>query len=156
LLLEDFESAIEEYGADLEDWPDRLRLKAQALLGTSSEARTLLEDEIRLDAAMFAAQARPIAAPAGLTDRIVLKALDLSPPPQAVPVRPANAPLRLTVLQQAARWAQEQSSGMALRYAAMLLVCFAMGLATSQFLQPEQGDEANPYYVASLYADLAY
>lgn len=154
MLLEDFEDGLDEYGTDLKDWPDGLRVAALALLERSGEARQFFEDEKRLDAALLASANRPVTAPAGMADRIVLKAMDTSPAPS--PILAALAPrVRETLLERTMAWARTQFSDVGLRYAAILLFCFAGGLATSQLLAGEQ-TEANAPYISSLYADLAY
>ena len=152
MLLQDFEDAIDEYGTDLKDWPEGLRVAALALMERSAEARQFLEDEIRLDAALTASVSRPVAAPAGLADRIALKAFEASPAP--VTAKIAARP-RVSVFEQAMSWARTQFSDVGLRYAAILLFCFAGGVATSQLLT-DTPDDSNPEYISGLYADLAY
>lgn len=49
LTLDRFESLLDAYGGDLSRWPERLAPEAQALIGTSSEARRLHSEAQALD-----------------------------------------------------------------------------------------------------------
>lgn len=144
--LDEFEEALDEHGPDVEDWPASLRDAARLLLDQSAEARQLLDDELRL-AAAFAMQPAP-KAPAGLADRIVLRAMTESAP---LPV-----PVRRT-WSVGAFWnaLAELFPQPRYRYAFALTACFAIGLAGSQFLGESQ-DYGSSLYVSGIYADLAY
>jgi hypothetical protein len=154
VLLEDFEDGLDEYGTDLNDWPDGLRVAALALLERSSEARQFFEDEKRLDAALLASATRPVTAPVGMADRIVLKAIKTSPAPSPILAAPAPR-VRASMLERSALWIRTQFSDPGLRYAVILLFCFSGGVAASQVFAGGQAD-ANPAYVSGFYADLAY
>jgi hypothetical protein len=54
LTLRRFKALVDSYGADLQRWPPQVRGDAQALLGASLEARELLAEARRLDAAIEA------------------------------------------------------------------------------------------------------
>ena len=64
-----FEQALDRYGADVERWPADLRGMAAELLDSSLEARALLADAVRLEAALDVAFAVP-PVPIGLQARI--------------------------------------------------------------------------------------
>lgn len=156
MLLEDFEAAIDEYGADLTYWPDDLRLAANALLERSEEARTLLADELRLEAA-FAAQPA-IRAPSGLADRIAFAAeLDAATSPSlGIAVAPAIAAMpRRTGWSDVVETIFGSLRATRMRTAFILTCCFAVGAVGAQFIGADEDDMVAPY-VASLYADLAY
>ena len=69
----EFQIALDTHGADLSKWPAELRAEALVLLAGSAEARTVFEAARRVEALLR----RPAeqAAPKGLADRIVGKAL---------------------------------------------------------------------------------
>ncbi|MGE5517204.1 MAG: hypothetical protein ACM31D_15475 [Bacteroidota bacterium] len=71
LTLEGFRELLDRFGGELSRWPARERATADALLEHSPEARSLLAEAARLDAALAATPK----APAGLADRIVAAAL---------------------------------------------------------------------------------
>ncbi|RYE60121.1 MAG: hypothetical protein EOP20_03405 [Hyphomicrobiales bacterium] len=152
--LDEFETALDVHGPDIEEWPDHLRVPALELLDASSEARELLDDELRL-AAAFAMQPK-VKAPSSLADRIVFAAIASDAPAvELAPVmakKPVEAGWSLkTVLEQAlaavAPWQ--------FRYAFALSACFAIGVAGSQFLDGTE-EYGSSLYVSSIYADLAY
>lgn len=49
MTMDDFEAMLARHGADAHDWPLEARAAATALLRTSAEARTLLEDARAVD-----------------------------------------------------------------------------------------------------------
>lgn len=70
LSLEGFKELLDRFGGDKSSWPMEYRTKVDALLADSEDARTMLADAVRLDAAL----ASPPKAPPGLADRIVAAA----------------------------------------------------------------------------------
>jgi len=72
MMLWRFRRLIEAYGADPARWPPPERAAALALLATSAQARSALEDVRRLDA-LLAADRRP-AADASLAASVVTRA----------------------------------------------------------------------------------
>lgn len=146
--LEEFEAALDEHGPDVEDWPADLRDAARLLLDHSAEARQLLDEELRL-AAAFAMRTTP-KAPAGLADRIVLRAMAAeAPAPMPEPAR--------AVRPRTSLWAflADLFPQPRFRYAFALTACFAIGLAGSQLLGQSE-DYGSSLYVSGIYADLAY
>jgi len=83
-----FEDLINRLGDDLSRWPADQRLAAVQLLASSAEARALYEEAGTVRRAL---QARPIRAPAGLVDRIVLAAEKLPREPDAPVDEPKDA-----------------------------------------------------------------
>lgn len=74
--IEKFQANLASYGPDLSLWPDQERRAAETLLAGSEEARQLLELEALLKTELGD---NKIAAPKGLTDRIIDKALSSDP-----------------------------------------------------------------------------
>lgn len=148
--LDEFEEALDEHGPDVEDWPANLRDAARLLLDQSSAARDLLHDELRL-AAAFAMQPVP-KAPAGLADRIVLRAMAESAPEPALVSVPVQRTWSVAAVWNALVDLFPQPR---YRYAFALTACFAIGLAGSQFLG-ESENYGSSLYVSGIYADLAY
>lgn len=72
MRLEEFEEALDAYGADLARWPESARKDADALLAASTNARAILADRQAIEAALRSAPAPK--APKGLVDRIVQRA----------------------------------------------------------------------------------
>jgi len=144
LRVEQFEDALDEYGADLAAWPPDLADAANRLLASDAEARDILEDERTISAA-FAA---PVRAPAGLSNRILEEAL-------AEPQARNRAAPRLSWWQTLGARAHAVAGGMAFRYATVLTICFVGGFAIAQVTAPGQSVPA-PSYVSGLYADLAW
>jgi hypothetical protein len=72
--LTTFNDHLDRLGADLETWPDTLRLEAEGLLRTSSEAEDALADARTL-ANLLAALPR-VPAPSGLAGQISRAAVD--------------------------------------------------------------------------------
>jgi hypothetical protein len=71
----EFEDLIDRLGEDLSLWPEDRRLSAEQLLACSAEAQALLEEARALRRALAAP---PVKAPAGLADRIVTAAAELT------------------------------------------------------------------------------
>ncbi len=68
--INDFAAALDRHGADPARWPQALRGRAPALLESSAQARALLDEARRLDAALDAALPAPDTPP-GLQTRIL-------------------------------------------------------------------------------------
>lgn len=73
-----FEEIIAAYGADPARWPDDERADAEALLASSDNARAILEDAARLDAALN--EARPPHASSALMGRVLDSAKEANRP----------------------------------------------------------------------------
>jgi hypothetical protein len=166
VLLSDFQDAVDDHGTDLADWPLALRDAAKVLLASSEEARQFLAEEIALDHALSAAMA-PIKAPAGLADRIVLKAAGDDGMPARTHLRlvdtvlatalvsPVPAGPRQPAWRRAVNWLAEQIPNAGLRYGLAFALCFSVGLGASLLLaRPNESNYST--YVSGLYADLAY
>jgi hypothetical protein len=76
LELGEFEAALDRFGADLARWPEPDRQAAQELMERSEAARQLHAAMLAVEAGL---RAPPPAAPKGLADRIVARALKLPP-----------------------------------------------------------------------------
>jgi hypothetical protein len=113
MTLEEFEAALDLYGACVADWPEAQRLGAAAVLAHSAEARTMLAATEEVSTLLVQTRAGPGSSGDGVgIDRIV--ALATARPQQ----RPPAAGLRLPH----AGW----------RYAACVAVAltgFALGVA---------------------------
>src|SRR5580704_19374387 len=90
MTLEEFEAALDLYGARVPDWPEARRLEAAAVLARSAEARAMLaaakevatllaqtragpasgDDAIRIDGIVAIATARPQQRPAAVGVRL--------------------------------------------------------------------------------------
>lgn len=84
LSLSAFEDMVDAYGGDLADWPAPARRSAEAI-ARSPAGRALLEDALRLDAALLRESAPPTDAPpppAALQARILADHARLSPAPR--------------------------------------------------------------------------
>ncbi|MDR3476225.1 MAG: hypothetical protein P4M09_31660 [Devosia sp.] len=145
--LEELEDALDEYGADFENWPaDRARA-AQYLLRESPDARALLAFQLSIESGLKApATAR---APTGLADRIVTQAMGApgATPEAEVDLGKPGAARR--------RFIRRRSLSLAMRYAAVFAVCFGSGLAAAQTLNAQTNTKGTTY-VSALYADLAW
>lgn len=64
-----FADLLDQLGPELGRWPQQQRSNAEALLGTSPEAATLLAEALALDDSLRDSQPK---APAGLADRILV------------------------------------------------------------------------------------
>lgn len=69
--VSEFEDCLDRFGEDFSRWPSDKRTAALALLSKSDEAKALLRDAQDMRG-LFAGA--PVAAPAGLADRIVAQA----------------------------------------------------------------------------------
>jgi hypothetical protein len=78
--VSEFEDLIDRLGDDMSRWPDDRRAAAEVLLGSSREARTLLEEARTLRNALAGP---PVCAPSGLADRIVNIASRLNADPSS-------------------------------------------------------------------------
>jgi hypothetical protein len=148
VLLKDFEAAVDAFGANLAAWPDDLRAEGMALLRLSPEAYAILDAEAQVRAGLL--NLRPIRAPAGLADRIVSKALAVSPVPQEVLARSK-------VKQSFRDHALNSRIGRALGVlgapsAVLLPLCFVMGIVVSQ-MQTGVDSDSVALYVSEPYAD---
>jgi hypothetical protein len=76
----EFEDLIDRLGDDMSRWPEGQRADAEALLASSHEARTLLEEACTLRDALAGP---PVRAPSGLVDRIVTAASTLNAAPSS-------------------------------------------------------------------------
>jgi len=74
----EFEDLIDRMGEDLSCWPEGVRLAAEQLLASSSEARALQE---KAQALRRLLAVPPVRAPAGLADRIVAAASERASEP---------------------------------------------------------------------------
>lgn len=90
--LESFEAALDAYGSDLGGWPKALRAEAVAFAKASPEALALLDADSVMRSML--AVRRPVKAPAGLADKIVARAMAISPPagPQTSESAPQHHP----------------------------------------------------------------
>ncbi|QCK85582.1 hypothetical protein E8L99_07270 [Phreatobacter aquaticus] len=77
MTFHEFETAMVRFGDDLAAWPQAEQAAARALLAASAEARRLLDETLALRL-MFVDRA-PSVAPSGLADRIIRRAMELSP-----------------------------------------------------------------------------
>jgi hypothetical protein len=82
--ITEFEDLLDRLGEDMSTWPAPLQQAAAVLLGSSDQARGLLE-ETRLMRQALAGT--PIRAPAGLADRIVVGVRQPAPESAAAPLR---------------------------------------------------------------------
>ena len=120
--IEEFEDLVDRLGEDLAAWPDHDRRAAEVLLRHSAEAREIISEATSL---RMAFTGRPTeTAPAGLADRIIVRATSLRPPqPQATMVSDWLALVGPQFLFS--------------RPAVILSLCFTAGLALS--LSPVAG-----------------
>jgi hypothetical protein len=131
----EFEDWLDRLGEDVSRWPEPQREAAGALLDSSPEARTLLQEALALRQALAAPKLR---APAGLADRIVAQATRSNPPPE--PPQRVSLPARvLRFLLQAHR------------PAVALSLCFLVGVLVGVFnrWKEAEADQVDlPTYVA--------
>jgi hypothetical protein len=118
--IEEFEDLVDRLGDDLSKWPEAAREVGERLLANSPAAREIMEEAALVRQAFSQGRAEP--APAGLADRIVLRAMAHRAPP-----RPAREPLK-------GRFAfPTPSLAFSFRPAVLLPLCFVVGLALSLF-----------------------
>ena len=91
--VSEFEDLIDRLGDDMSRWPDGRRAAAEALLVSSHEARTLLEEARTLRDALAGP---PVRAPSGLADRIVNIASRLNADPSSAEAETAAHPADVT------------------------------------------------------------
>lgn len=145
MRLDEFQDAADRYGGDLARWPEAERRLADALLRQSPEAQAILDAATQLRAAF--SEAAPVRAPAGLADRIILRALETTPAPAVHPAASRRWRHAADSLRQMAWLAHA-------RPAFLLSLCFVLGFASSQWRS--LADRAVPTTdLTSLYADLA-
>lgn len=82
--ITEFEDLLDRLGEDMSTWPAPLQQAAAALLGSSDQARGLLEETRLMRRALTGA---PIQAPAGLANRIMLGVRQPASEPAAAPLR---------------------------------------------------------------------
>jgi hypothetical protein len=82
--ITELEDLLDRLGEDMSTWPAPLQQAAAALLGSSDQARGLLEETRLMRRALTGA---PIQAPAGLADRIMLGVRQPASEPAAAPLR---------------------------------------------------------------------
>jgi hypothetical protein len=76
--IERFEGLVDQFGEFPADWPLDVRASAIYLLETSREAQEIVAEAAKMRA-LFA-RSKPVNAPAGLADKIVMLARDGGPP----------------------------------------------------------------------------
>lgn len=150
MTLDEFEIALDDWGADIDLWPLDQQQPVNDLLQSSAAARAMLADAQRLEAELDGLLGSTIAAPAGLADRIF--AVATNPPYSAeivrFPVSPAVSAPAPSVAGRAAWWPPRRSFVVA---AAAMVVCFLSGVLTVQTVFPEAStSEAD--YASSLHS----
>lgn len=146
MTLEEFESTLDEHGADLTLWPVSLRPEAHLLLDVSHEAKDILAFAKLSEKAIEQHLSAPIKAPSHLTDRILAQAF--TPELTSAQTVVADVPVWWQSLRDSlfGPW----SVGVA-----ALSICFFSGIMVSQMQFSEDADVTSRY-VAHLYADLAW
>jgi hypothetical protein len=138
----EFEDWLDRLGEDVSDWPEPQRQAALALLDDSAEARTLLEESVVLRRALAAPKVR---APAGLADRIVIRATQSVAAPEPV----QKASFRVRALEFLAQ---------TFRPLPALALCFFIGILVGVFNRSKdaEADQVDlPTYVAYV-VDMAH
>lgn len=153
MTLDEFEDALDQFGADLDDWPDAQANAGRALLARSPEARQALALATRLDGGLKALLATPVAAPSGLAGRILAGVEPTVAPADVVPfpVGGKAAPVAAARLPTARFWRVDRPAMIA---AAMLAVCFIGGVITVQAVSPATATHES-IYISAIYSDLA-
>jgi hypothetical protein len=121
--ITEFEDLLDRLGEDISTWPAPLQQAAAVLLGSSDQARGLLE-EARLMRRALAGT--PIQAPAGLADRIMLGV-------RLPASEPAAAPLRSLSSGTGALASLKSPRPLPLALAACFLVGILVGISPSLF-----------------------
>lgn len=151
MTLDEFEIALDDWGADLDLWPLDQRRSADELLHGSAAARDMLAAAQRLDAELGALLGSNISAPSGLADRIF--AVATHPPYSAeivhFPVPPTVAAPAVAA-GNAAWWPPRRSSMVA---AAAMVVCFVSGILTVQTVFPETSS-GQAAYASTVHSNL--
>ena len=153
MTLAEFEDALDQFGADLDDWPSERAAAARALLDTSGAVLEAFALAKRLDQGLDALLATPIAAPTGLADRILARATPPAPEAEVYQFPARAIPPTATVeTRRVPRfWHPDRPAMIA---AAMLVVCFIGGVITVRTVSPaDTGHES--VYISAIYSDLA-
>jgi hypothetical protein len=110
MTLEEFEDALDRYGADFVGWPEALRLEAEQLLKNSSQADRLYRQAWQFDR---------------------LFSPDFVPPPPSVAriVARATQPIRLRLMARIERALGFDLFGFGWAHAGGLAACLLIGLA---------------------------
>lgn len=153
MTLDEFEDALDQYGADLADWPEQTAAAARDLLANSPPAQQALALAIRLDGGLAELMSTPVGAPRGLADRILAQA---APAPHQAdiltfPTRPAMQPAAAPAAPPSRFWHTDRAAMIA---AAVLVVCFIGGVMTVYTVSPATAGYES-IYISAIYSDLA-
>lgn len=153
MTLDEFEDALDHYGADLAHWPEPEAAAARDLLERSSPAQQSLARASELDGRLRALMGGPVAAPKGLTERILAQTRPAAPQAEILPfpTRGDSAPSAAPAIPAARFWHPDRAAMIA---AAMLVVCFVGGVITVQTVSPTPAGHES-IYISALYSDLA-
>jgi ferric-dicitrate binding protein FerR (iron transport regulator) len=110
MTLEEFEDALDRYGADLAGWPEALRAEAERLVASSPEAERLYRQAERLD-------------------RLFSPGFVPPPPSVARIVAHATQPIRLRLMARIERALGFDLFGFGWAHAGGLAACLLIGLA---------------------------
>lgn len=137
--IKEFEELVDLHGEDLSEWPQALRVPAMRLLERSGDARKIIDSASRLRELLDISSSTR--APAGLADRIVMRAAMLAETDSA-------RSDRIFYPRPWYAWIERQS----LR-PALLLSCLVCGVAVGIFTAPRE--EIRPIVATStVFADL--
>ena len=153
MRIEEFEDALDQYGANIEEWPSALAEQARLLLASSLDARELLEVEAMIAGSLGA----QVKAPSGMADRLFSRAFgeeEILPIAAAAPVR-GHPQVTRSWWEAMSGYMQALAGQTAIRYATVLAICFVGGFAVAQVTAQDK-DIPAPTYVSGLYADLAW
>jgi hypothetical protein len=120
--ITEFEDLLDRLGEDMSTWPAPLQQAAAVLLGSSDQARGLLEETRLMRRALAGTQIR---APAGLADRIMLGSRQPASEPAAA------APLRSLSSGNGALVSLKSPRPLPLAFAACFLAGILVGISPS-------------------------
>jgi len=135
--ITEFEDLLDRLGEDMSTWPAPLQQAAAVLLGSSDQARGLLEESRLVRRALAGT---PIRAPAGLADRIMLGVRQPASEPAAAPLRSLSGGNRVLVSLKSPR-------PLPLAFAACFLAGILVGISPS--LLPDEASRIDfPSFLA--------